>query len=145
MAGIRFNDYYMNELNYKVNPNFNQGTTELDITPTLELGINISKQTSEVITKLSVTFGSLSSEDAGFMLTVEILGMFEYDTEEIEEYDINFETFIKESTISILWSFIRPTVSDVITRGNRFPNYILPVVNVSKLIEENHLDIVYND
>jgi len=145
VAGIRFNDYYLNELSYKMNPNFNHTTTELNITPTLELGINISKSKSEVITKLSVTLGDFNSEDAGFVLAIEILGMFEYDDAEIQEYDIQFETFIKESTISILWSFIRPTVSDIITRGNRFPNYILPVVNVKKMIEENPLDLFYTD
>ena len=145
MAGIRFTDYYFNELSYKMNPNFNHTTTELNITPALELGINISKSKSEVITKLAVTLGDFNSEDTGFVLAIEILGMFEYDDAEIQEYNIQFETFIKESTISILWSFIRPTVSDIITRGNRFPNYILPVVNVKKMIEENPLDIFYTD
>jgi len=145
MAGIRFNDYYLNELSYKVNPNFDSGATELDITPELEIGINISKQDAKVITKLSVTFGNLYSEDAGFMLSIEILGMFEYDAGELKDYSIPFETFIKESTISILWSFIRPYISDMITRGNRFPNYILPVVNVNKLIKENDFEIVYTD
>ena len=77
------------------------------------------------------------------MLTVNIFGIFSYDSEEIESYDIGFETFIKESTISILWSFIRPFVSDLILRGNKFPNYILPVINVAKLVKDNDVPITY--
>ncbi|TXX29206.1 hypothetical protein D4M43_26435, partial [Escherichia coli] len=106
MASISFDSYVLSELSYKVNPNYNNDLKEIDVTPDLDFGINISKENSKIATKLNVTLGSLTEEDAGFMLTVNIFGIFSYDSEEIESYDIGFETFIKESTISILWSFI---------------------------------------
>ena len=143
MASISFDSYVLSELSYKVNPNYNNDLKEIDVTPDLDFGINISKENSKIATKLNVTLGSLTEEDAGFMLTVNIFGIFSYDSEEIESYDIGFETFIKESTISILWSFIRPLVSDLILRGNKFPNYILPVINVAKLVKDNDVPITY--
>ena len=52
------------------------------------------------------------------------------------EFDISFETFLKENGLAILWSYIRPIVSDMITRGNEFPNFLLPVINIKKMLEE---------
>lgn len=145
MTSIRFEDYSINKLKYELNPHFNPETTKIDITPTLDFGIKISKISSEIYTKLGIALGNLESEDAGFILSIEIVGTFTYDEDEINSYGIEFETFIKESTISILWSFIRPTVSDIISRGNKFPNYILPVVNVAKLVKENNIQIEYEN
>ncbi|NWO00695.1 protein-export chaperone SecB [Tetragenococcus halophilus] len=145
MAGIRFDDYFLSKLSYNINPNYDQQVNEIDVTPNLDFGVKIFKSSSKVATKLGVTLGNLSSPEAGFQIDIEIIGTFLFDNEEIEEYDISFESFIKESTISILWSFIRPFVSDMITRGNSFPNYILPVINVVKLVSENDIEVEYEE
>lgn len=145
MAAISFDDYFLTKLSYNVNPNYNPEINEIDLSPTLNFGVTIFKTSNKVITKLGVTLGNLDNPDAGFQIDIEIRGAFSFDDDKIREYDIELENFIKESTISILWSFIRPFVSDMITRGNRFPNYILPVINVVELVSDNDIEVLYEE
>lgn len=145
MASISFNDYFLKNLSYVVNPKFDFSTKKIDLSTAVNLEVHVNKKTKKIITTLDITLGSLENTNSGFCIKVSIVGDFHYDVKEIESYGIGFEKFIKESTMSILWSFVRPFISDLISRGNKFPRYILPVINVSKLIDDHDFKVIYDE
>lgn len=141
MGAISFEDYHLSEISYVINDNFDDSSETIDINPTIEIGVDRDREERKIFSKLRVIHGSLENSKSAFVITVDITGQFYYDESEIDSYNVEFDNFISESTIAILWSFIRPMISDLITRGNQFPNFLLPVINVKQLIEENKLVI----
>lgn len=131
MAGLSFTNYYVKELSYKRNENFNPEIRSISAPLDADFGYNISDGKAYVDFRLTV--GNLIEENSGFEVKVNVVGEFSYHEEESD--GITFDDFIQENAIAILYSYVRPMVSDIILRSNEFPNYILPVINVRKLIE----------
>ncbi|MGT2925085.1 protein-export chaperone SecB [Streptococcus caviae] len=137
MSSLRFENYFLRELSYKKNDQFNHKKTKtIDLTPELLANILVDKKENKGVVNLKTVQGSLDNENSAFEVVVDIVGIFHFKNDP-SEYDIKFEEFLKENALAILWSYIRPMVSDLITRGNEFPNFILPVINVRKILEEN--------
>ena len=118
MSSLQFKDYFLNEVSYRRNPSFDQTNSTINLKPELTAQILIRKSENLAYVNLITKQGNIS---------------FIYDK---TEFDISFETFLKENGLAILWSYIRPIVSDMITRGNEFPNFLLPVINIKKMLEE---------
>lgn len=143
MSSLQFENYFLNELSYKKNLDFDSSVETIDLYPEIYAHIIINKGANHAFVNLNTRQGNLEHSDSAFELTVDIVGEFSFEYDDTE-YDIEFETFLKENALAILWSYIRPMVSDLITRANEFPNFILPVINVKKLLEEkNSIQIEY--
>lgn len=143
MSSLQFENYFLNELSYKKNLDFDSSVETIDLYPEIYAHIIINKGANHAFVNLNTRQGNLEHSDSAFELTVDIVGEFSFEYDDAE-YDIEFETFLKENALAILWSYIRPMVSDLITRANEFPNFILPVINVKKLLEEkNSIQIEY--
>lgn len=132
MAGISFKDYYVKELSYKRNENFSPEIEAISAPLDADFGYSI-KDDGKAYVEFKLTIGNLTAINSGFEVKVNVVGEFSYHKEESD--DISFDDFIQENAIAILYSYVRPMVSDIILRANEFPNYILPVINVRKLIE----------
>ncbi|WP_172931026.1 protein-export chaperone SecB [Streptococcus sp. 339] len=135
MSSLQFKDYFLNEVSYRRNPSFDQTNSTINLHPELSAQILIRKSENLAYVNLITKQGDIDSDDSAFELIVDIVGEFSFIYDETE-FDIDFETFLKENGLAILWSYIRPIVSDMITRGNEFPNFILPVVNIKKMLED---------
>ena len=138
MSSLQFKDYFFQEISYKRNNSFDTEVEKINVVSKISARIIINEKTQSATINLITKHGDLSLKNSAFELNIDIVGHFEYRHDD-SEYDIKFETFLKENGLAILWSFIRPTVSDMITRGNEFPNFILPVVNVRNMLEDNDL------
>lgn len=135
MSSLQFKDYFLNEVLYRRNPSFDQTNSTINLHPELSAQILIRKSENLAYVNLITKQGNIDSDDSAFELIVDIVGEFSFIYDETE-FDIDFETFLKENGLAILWSYIRPLVSDMITRSNEFPNFILPVVNIKKMLED---------
>ena len=143
MSTLQFKDYFLNEVSYRKNPNFDQTNSTINLQPELSAQILIKKSENLAYVNLVTKQGNINFEDSAFEIIVDIVGEFTFTLDETE-FDIDFETFLKENGLAILWSYIRPIVSDMITRGNEFPNFILPVVNVKKMLSDNDsIEVTY--
>lgn len=134
MAGIKFNDYIVSKLSYEENNNFNIETTELNATTTFEAKIVLSDKEAQV-TIINQT-GDLKLETSPFQVLIELTGFFEYI--EAEKEDIEFEQYLRNNAIAILFPYIRALLSDVITKANNFPTLILPVTNIVNMMEKQN-------
>ena len=143
MSSLQFKDYFLNEVSYRKNPNFDQTNSTINLQPALSAQTFIKKSENLAYVNLVTKQGNINFEDSAFEIIVDIVGEFTFTLDETE-FDIDFETFLKENGLAILWSYIRPIVSDMITRGNEFPNFILPVVNVKKMLSDNDsIEVTY--
>lgn len=144
MSKLQFEDYYLKELSYKRNDSFNN-SKEINLMPKLSAQIVIKKKNDTAYIDLLAKHGNLDDPASAFEVTINIVGIFKYSNED-PEYTITFENFLRENGLAILWSYIRPMISDIISRGNEFPTFILPVINVRKMLEDSDsITITYDD
>ncbi|MBK0348916.1 protein-export chaperone SecB [Aerococcaceae bacterium zg-ZJ1578] len=143
MSTLQFTDYFLNEISYKRNPNFDSSIGKINLQPEISAQLIIKKEENIAYVNLQTRQGDLNAVNSAFELIIDIVGEFKFEYDSLE-FDIEFETFLKENGLAILWSYIRPMVSDLITRGNQFPNFILPVINVKKMLEDNEaITVIY--
>lgn len=134
MAGIKFNDYVVSKLSYEENNNFNVETTELNAITSFEAKILMS-DTEAHVTIINQT-GDLELESSPFQVMIELTGFFEYV--EAEKEGIEFEQYLRNNAIAILFPYVRALLSDIITKANNFPTLILPVTNIVNMMEKQN-------
>lgn len=138
MAGLIFENYNISKMEYEKNLLFDDYDSAIDLEPALDVKIN--KSDKEAVVSIDFKVGSKEQEIYPFFIQVGINGLFSYDDEEAE--GIEFEDFLKTNAIAILFPYLRQIVSSLTSQSNEFPTFILPVMNVSKYIEENgHITI----
>lgn len=133
MAGIIFEDYFIEEVSYKKNHSFeNSGSVDLNT----NFNCNISvKDNSVAEVNLVANIGDLAVVNSPFEIKVSIVGKFIYN--EDQSNGLSFEKYLSENAIAILFPYLRNAISDVSAKSNEFPTLILPVINVAKLLENN--------
>ncbi len=138
MAGIEFHNYHLNEISYIRNDNFDpsDGTITLDIKPIVDLKYNDKSKEDKALVNFDLILGSLEDPKAAFQVVLKMTAHFSYNKDESDGR--SFEQYLLENATAILYSYMRPMVSDIIMRANEFPNYILPVLNVTALLEEEN-------
>ena len=136
MAGISFEDYFLNEISYKKNQKFSEAEGLINANLALNVGININKKEEKAVVNMIITVGDLQDSNSGFETKIDIVGLFNFNQAESDGKE--FEEFMSANAVSILYSYTRPYISDLIAKGNEFPRFLLPVLNINKFIEENN-------
>lgn len=136
MAGIEFINYHLTEISYARNDHFDpsDGTITLEVNPSVNLKYNDESQEDEALLDFDLVLGSLKNKKAAFQVVIKMTARFKYNKDESDGR--SFERYLLENATAILYSYMRPMVSDIIVRANEFPNYILPVLNITAMLEE---------
>lgn len=136
MASIKFADYFIEKMEYMENPNYDSEKSEvMDVS--LSPRVDIVFQDDLVMIIFDASIGKLNNDDCPFVMNIELKAFFEYDVTDDPE-DINqLHDMLGQNAIAILYPYIRSLVSDITLRSNKFPAYILPTINVIKLLEAN--------
>lgn len=126
---LKFNQYIVNEINFKNNNNFTKKDEKISIV--FNICKDIKKNDSNLEIKLTTTIFKDSEENNyPFEMNVVITGYF---TIENNERNIDFEP----NAIAILYPYIRAIVSTYTASANISP-LILPAINVNKLMENTN-------
>lgn len=133
MAGIGFEDYYINEVSYKKNDSFDSSGT-IDLNTNFNCIINMTNNDYAEV-NLMAKIGNLLVVHSPFEITVSIVGKFIYQADECDA--MSFEKYLTENAIAILFPYLRNIISDISAKSNEFPTLILPVINVVKLLKNN--------
>lgn len=124
---IKFKGYKVYKSNFELNNNFSHEGDNILMNPGFRRRVvSIDKNNYEV--RLSVIIEK--EYDHPFFAEVEIGGMFETRNWENEE-----NKWIIGNSTAILFPFLRTTLSNLTINANINP-YILPVININKLFEE---------
>ena len=97
---------------------------------TMNLNVLIGENEVQNLNKVSITLSII--KEAEYDLTVKISGFFEIN----ETGNLKKEELLKKNAVAILMPFIRSQVS-ILTAQPETESLILPVFNISKLMEDN--------
>ena len=119
MSSLQFKDYFLNEVSYRRNPSFDQTNSTINLKPELSAQILIRKSENLAYVNLITKQGNIHSDDSAFELIVDIVGEFSFIYDKTE-FDISFGL----------------SKDLYFTADNEFPNFLLPVINIKKMLEE---------
>lgn len=143
MASISFNDYFIDELDYKKNRNFdNEKSEKFDISNNFSATIGVQKNIG--IVSLYTNLGDLNNTSSPFQLNIIIRGLFDFQIDEEDKLDEQlFRNLLSSNAIAILYPYLRSLVTDITSKSNEFPPYILPVTNFAQmLIEDDNVEFI---
>ncbi|SGR58700.1 preprotein translocase subunit SecB [Staphylococcus aureus] len=69
---------------------------------------------------------------------MQLTGVFDIEYENDVEDKNSLKILLTQNAIAILYPYIRSLVSDLTSKANMFDTFIMPVVNVAKMMEENN-------
>lgn len=135
MATIQFKDYYVDEMKYQKNPNFEIDETEkYDIQPNFSATVAIKENLGMVL--LDCVMGDFENISSPYELSVSIKGFFDYKIAEITANEsTEFSELLTTNAIAILYPYLRSLVTDLTMKANEFPPYILPVMNFVEVLK----------
>ncbi|WP_353462663.1 protein-export chaperone SecB [Mammaliicoccus sciuri] len=142
MAGLSFINYVVDEMYYKTNSSFELPEGEsIKINEEFRAEIVISSK-SDAVVAIQCTLEE--DKKIPFSFDVKIVGYFEYNSEEAD--DIEFQDFLKANAVAILYPYLREVISNLTGKSNSYPNYNLPIKNISKEMQENDsIKVIYLD
>ncbi|WP_145153163.1 protein-export chaperone SecB [Paenibacillus xylanexedens] len=135
LAAIQLKHYYVSNIQFKYSPD-----SEDIQNKNVEFSHDINYGEDDNVT---VILSCKISDDAGLLLDVTLIGYFEvtFDGEDEEKRGYNVKDLCERNTLSILFPYLRSTISDVSVKANTEP-IILPTINIVQLIEEQKERIV---
>ncbi|NSM92016.1 protein-export chaperone SecB [Enterococcus faecalis] len=144
MAKIAFKEYYLDKITYKENENYNQESDNpLKISTNFNSDILFSKD--NVLVSIEAELGDFDDEDCPFKLEVSLNGYFKYTVDKDDSKDVEqLKQLVTQNALAILYPYLRNVVSDVTLKSNRFPAYILPVMNIAELMKKNDSIKIYD-
>ncbi|UNQ10258.1 protein-export chaperone SecB [Enterococcus faecalis] len=94
---------------------------------------------------MEAELGDFDDEDCPFKLEVSLNGYFKYTVDKDDSKDVEqLKQLVTQNALAILYPYLRNVVSDVTLKSNRFPAYILPVMNIAELMKQNDSIKIYD-
>ena len=97
MAGISFEDYFLNEISYKKNQKFSEAEGLINANLALNVGININKKEEKAVVNMIITVGDLKDSNSGFETKIDIVGLFNFNQAESDGKE--FEEFMSANAV----------------------------------------------
>lgn len=133
MAVLEFKNYIVNNMSYIKNKNFDRKTREINLKPVISADFN--RKADIIYVKLTVLIGSLDDKKIPFKVECEVTGKFKYNADK-NDTKISEEAIVKNNTVAILYPYIRQLISSLTQQSNEYPSYILPTINVAKMLNK---------
>lgn len=132
LSVFQFNDYKVDFMDYKFNPNFNFDKP-LDIDFSLKVDVSATDDyTKGKVSILCNVFKDAVSNNYPFSLNICVTGFFS-STDKINQKEM--EKFCTINGTAALFPLLRSIVADV-TKTANVETLILPLINVPKLMED---------
>lgn len=136
MAEIKFKDYYVEKFEYNENENYiEQSSSSLEVETSPSVDIVFKEDFILIVFEDKI--GNVENENCPFTVNIKLKAFFEYKVEKNEQDKELLNTLISQNAIAIVYPYIRSLVADITQRSNRFPSFILPTINVAKLMKDN--------
>ncbi|HLS34791.1 MAG TPA: protein-export chaperone SecB [Bacillota bacterium] len=128
---LKFINYTVNDLVYKINYNFDEQDVEVDFSIKRKIDF-LDDEKNKMLVHLTVSvFEDAEENNYPFSLTIDITGVFELKNVDDE---VERKKYAEVNAVAILFPYIRSLIS-TITANVNIPPLILPPINIVKLIE----------
>lgn len=128
-AAIQLTDYYVTSIDFK----YTKASSTIE-EKGLKFGHSIEyRGTDEVKIEIQCSI----SDESGLELSVVLVGLFDIQWEQHdEEWELpeDIRMLCEKNTLSILFPYLRSTISDISLKANIDP-VILPTINIAALLE----------
>lgn len=117
---------------FEVNKEFDfTGEVPLEIDNNVKIGRNPDKEKVEAMVVLNLGFFTKSDFDkVPFKIEMEVEGIFRWD-EDLKNNRSRLESLLKENAPAILYSYLRPIITQMTVEAN-LPPLIIPLMNFRK-------------
>lgn len=124
-SNLRFENYIVDYVEFKNNPDFEGEETSLEFEPEVEFHV----EDNELLVFLTINvFKDAAKHNYPFEMRVSVVGYFVIsEQEDIEKYKVN--------AVAVLFPYIRSIISTYTAVANVNP-LILPTVNINKMLSE---------
>ncbi|OAX75715.1 hypothetical protein A0U96_15205 [Lactiplantibacillus plantarum] len=133
MNVLQFNGYKVNHMSYRRNEHFKPLKKSMVLKPKVTVKVEVKDNIINII--LTVAAGSLESDSVPFQVDCSIVGNFTYNPDE-DNKKIGLDTFVRNNAVAILYPYARAIIATLTTTSNEFPGYIMPTINVNKLLTQ---------
>ncbi|NLR10646.1 MULTISPECIES: protein-export chaperone SecB [unclassified Levilactobacillus] len=133
MTVLKFINYHVQDMSYQRNENYHQTRSEIKMNPQISRKIDINENRINVT--LSIVVGSLENETSPFKTSCAITGIFDYQPEE-DDADTGLDQLVRVNAVAILYPYARSIITMLTTASNEYPGYIMPTVNVNRLLND---------
>ncbi len=131
MLNFSLINYWIENIDYSLDyQKFPKGNKKIDIIPRIERTI-VPVDDNQAIVKLR--FSITKTNEVPFGIELSICGTFYCENWSKHQDGMSF---IRTTSVQILFPYLRQAVS-TITGMSNIPQYLLPVVNVANLFDEN--------
>lgn len=131
---LQFIGYNINEINFKLNPEYDASEQEVNVNLEFDSSMNINND--EITINLSANIfnqNDFNNKKSPFFLKITISGLFI-----IEKFDIQNElhkNLAEKNTLAILFPYLRSVITSTTSNANISP-LIIPTLNITNYIEE---------
>ncbi len=127
---ISFEGYEVQKIEFNKNPKYQHNEDGIRLNFTLKEGHELENDGKKLVLGLGVSLFSKAEENNyPFSLNVEIVGTFESEDKQIENYIPN--------AVAILFPYLRTAISNITLTAN-VPPLILPTINVNDYLSQNN-------
>lgn len=133
MVVLEFKNYIVNNMSYIKNKDFDRKMRKINLKPIISADFN--RKDNIIYVKLTVLIGSLDDKKIPFKVECEVTGKFKYNADK-NDTKISEEAIVKNNTVAILYPYIRQLISSLTQQSNEYPSYILPTINVAKMLNK---------
>lgn len=130
-AVFQFIDYNVLEIQYKLNPRFEE--EEASLSPNFSFDLEFIEDEDEALVYLGLELGDTEFKKNSFYLNVKVAGDFIFRSEDealIHQQKIDY---CKVNGVAILYPYLRALVSDITNKGSEQP-IILPTMNIVEML-----------
>ncbi|MBU5294774.1 protein-export chaperone SecB [Anaerosalibacter bizertensis] len=103
----------------------------LEINNNVKIGRNLDEEKMEAVVVLNLGFFTKSDfNKVPFKIEIEVEGIFKWD-EDLKNNKLRLESLLKENAPAILYSYLRPIITQMTVEAN-LPPLIIPLMNFRK-------------
>lgn len=138
-AVLKFKEYFLDHANFRLNENFeNTPDKNFDVDFDIESTIIVGDRKSSV--QLNAIVGEEDNKDCPFIIEVGLIGLFEFEGDPQE-----YKSFLVENAVAVIFPYLRSVISEMSVKSNLFPNYLLPLMNISRYLLDNEKVNIINE
>lgn len=130
-SGLRFIDYRVNDIDYRINQHFEEKNVSVKFNLSRNVEYLDDEDNTMLVSLIISVFEDAEENNYPFSLKINMTGIFELD----DIHESERESFAEVNAVAILFPYIRSLIS-TITANVNVPPLILPPINVVNLIKE---------
>src|SRR5690625_2455599 len=130
-SGLRFIDYRVNDIDYRINQHFEEKNVSVKFNFSRNVEYLDDEDNTMLVSLIISVFEDAEENNYPFSLKINMTGIFELD----DIHESERESFAEVNAVAILFPYIRSLIS-TITANVNVPSLILPPINVVNLIKE---------